>query len=301
MKKPLTLLVVILLLPVVQGDENNQYIDLDVYYDDVIQLSGDIHIINKMNGVSLLLEDIDLSQPIDISNVDPAVGDYLKIMVTLDSTDSTMKRTICLIYTGNLIFRIIQLYSNQANLGDLNVDNSGENIDWDTQNIEVKMKSSTPPENPTVMFLARNEDAVFHVNYDQTEMWQPPCDEGFNWSITFTFELYLAANNQNLVAEEIISSGERVDGGFCTNPSPSEPAITDPELTIIIPAPNTMKSETYLARGRIYLLVNHFIASYDDNGVGDGWTVVDTRNEQKYGPDCEEETPCHHQVTINWI
>ncbi|MAU73615.1 MAG: hypothetical protein CMA22_00005 [Euryarchaeota archaeon] len=274
---------------------------LDVYYDGDIQTLADLTIENKMNGNTAVLSNVDLTNPVDLSQLDPTEGDFLKVVVTLDPNDPSKTRTICLIYAGGLLLRTVQMYSNQQTMGNLEVSNTGQNIDWDTQVLTANMKGPSPPSSAIVMTVSRSSQAVFIVNWDHTDNYIPACDNGFNYDVEFEFIL----ENPNDSGRSQTVSRTVIDdknGGFCTSPSPPEPAVTDPELQIVIQPPSTTISQEYFrSYGSVMLNVHEQNAYYDQNGQGIGWQVVDSRHDQAFGPSCTVYGSCYQLIIINWV
>jgi len=89
---------------------------------------------------------------------------------------------------------------------------------------------------------------------------------------------------------------------MCTSPSPPEPAVTDPELQIVIQPPSTTISQEYFrSYGSVMLNVHEQNAYYDQNGQGIGWQVVDSRHDQAFGPSCTVYGSCYQLIIINWV
>jgi hypothetical protein len=254
-----------------------------------------------MNGNTAVLSNVDLTNPVDLSQLDPTEGDFLKVVVTLDPNDPSKTRTICLIYAGGLLLRTVQMYSNQQTMGNLEVSNTGQNIDWDTQVLTANMKGPSPPSSAIVMTVSRSSQAVFIVNWDHTDNYIPACDNGFNYDVEFEFIL----ENPNDSGRSQTVSRTVIDdknGGFCTSPSPPEPAVTDPELQIVIQPPSTTISQEYFrSYGSVMLNVHEQNAYYDQNGQGIGWQVVDSRHDQAFGPSCTVYGSCYQLIIINWV
>ena len=269
--------------------------------DGDIQTLADLTIENKMNGNTAVLSNVDLTNPVDLSQLDPTEGDFLKVVVTLDPNDPSKTRTICLIYAGGLLLRTVQMYSNQQTMGNLEVSNTGQNIDWDTQVLTANMKGPSPPSSAIVMTVSRSSQAVFIVNWDHTDNYIPACDNGFNYDVEFEFIL----ENPNDSGRSQTVSRTVIDdknGGFCTSPSPPEPAVTDPELQIVIQPPSTTISQEYFrSYGSVMLNVHEQNAYYDQNGQGIGWQVVDSRHDQAFGPSCTVYGSCYQLIIINWV
>jgi|MDTB01.1.fsa_nt_gb hypothetical protein len=301
--KSLLVLALILTMPFAQAQSVSQSDEfwLDVYYDGDIQTLADLTIENKMNGNTAVLSNVDLTNPVDLSQLDPTEGDFLKVVVTLDPNDPSKTRTICLIYAGGLLLRTVQMYSNQQTMGNLEVSNTGQNIDWDTQVLTANMKGPSPPSSAIVMTVSRSSQAVFIVNWDHTDNYIPACDNGFNYDVEFEFIL----ENPNDSGRSQTVSRTVIDdknGGFCTSPSPPEPAVTDPELQIVIQPPSTTISQEYFrSYGSVMLNVHEQNAYYDQNGQGIGWQVVDSRHDQAFGPSCTVYGSCYQLIIINWV
>lgn len=202
---------------------------------------------------------------------------------------------------GGLLLRTVQMYSNQQTMGNLEVSNTGQNIDWDTQVLTANMKGPSPPSSAIVMTVSRSSQAVFIVNWDHTDNYIPACDNGFNYDVEFEFIL----ENPNDSGRSQTVSRTVIDdknGGFCTSPSPPEPAVTDPELQIVIQPPSTTISQEYFrSYGSVMLNVHEQNAYYDQNGQGIGWQVVDSRHDQAFGPSCTVYGSCYQLIIINWV
>jgi len=147
----------------------------------------------------------------------------------------------------------------------------------------------------------RSSQAVFIVNWDHTDNYIPACDNGFNYDVEFEFIL----ENPNDSGRSQTVSRTVIDdknGGFCTSPSPPEPAVTDPELQIVIQPPSTTISQEYFrSYGSVMLNVHEQNAYYDQNGQGIGWQVVDSRHDQAFGPSCTVYGSCYQLIIINWV
>ena len=151
------------------------------------------------------------------------------------------------------------------------------------------------------MTVSRSSQAVFIVNWDHTDNYIPACDNGFNYDVEFEFIL----ENPNDSGRSQTVSRTVIDdknGGFCTSPSPPEPAVTDPELQIVIQPPSTTISQEYFrSYGSVMLNVHEQNAYYDQNGQGIGWQVVDSRHDQAFGPSCTVYGSCYQLIIINWV
>ena len=301
--KSLLVLALILTMPLAQAQSVSQSDEfwLDVYYDGDIQTIADLTIENKMNGNIAVLSNVDLTNPVDLSQLDPTEGDFLKVVVTLDPNDPSKTRTSCLIYAGGLLLRTVQMYSNHQTMGNLEVSNTGQNIDWNTQVMTANMKGPSPPSAAIVMTVSRASQAVFIVNWDHTDNYIPACDNGFNYDVRFEFILENPTDSTRTQKVTHTESDDK-NGGFCTSPSPPEPAVTDPELQIIIqpPSSTTIVQEQFRSYGSIMLDVHEQNAEYDSNGQGIGWRSVDSRHEQEFGTYCTVYWSCYQLITINW-
>lgn len=302
--KTLLVLSLLLTMPLAQaqsGSQNDGFW-LEVYYDGDIQTSANLTIENKMNDNSVVLRGADLTNSIDLSLLNPTEGDFLKVIVNVDPNDPTKTRTICLIYIGGLLLRTVRMYSNLATLGNLDVSNTGQNIDWNTQILTADMKGPSPPELPIIMTVSKTSQAEFIVNWDHTDNYLPACDNGFRFDVTFSFYLENPNDSGRSKTADHTETGNE-NGGFCTSPTPAQPTTTDPELKITIQPPSsiTATQETFRSSGSIMINVDERNAVYDSNGQGVDWQDVDSRNEQEFGPLCAGVVSCYQTITINWI
>jgi hypothetical protein len=81
--KTLLVLALMLTMPFAQaqsGSQNDEFW-LEVYYDGEIQTSANLTIENKMNDNSIVLTSADLTNSIDLSQLNPTEGDFLKVIV----------------------------------------------------------------------------------------------------------------------------------------------------------------------------------------------------------------------------
>lgn len=292
-----------MLLPFAQANTHSgaDELWLEVYYDDEPQNTASFLIENMMTGLTIEVEDADLASAIDISDLEPEEGDLVKLKAIIDPTDPTKIRTICFLYLAGYFVKTVQMYSNMVNLGDLDVSNTGQNIDWNTQILTENMKEATPLGTPTVITASRAQDLIFIVNWDHVDEYLPTCDNGFRFDVKFKFFLVNTADSSRTSKVTHTESDEK-NGDFCTSPNPPEPTRIDPELTIRISPPSaTTITEPFRASGSIMLSVHRLVAEYDDNNQGIGWNEVDSRLEQVFGPTCQVGLSCYHLVQVTWI
>ena len=290
------------MLPLVQANSTDpgDLIWVDVMYNDEQQAVSSFMIENMMSDLTIEINDADLSQGIDISQIEPEEGDFIILKAILDPNDPTKIRTICFVYLAGYIVRTVQMYSNMATLGDLDASNTGQNIDWNTQILTENMNQASPPGSPTYLTPSRSSDLVLIVNWVHEDEYEPACDYGFRYEVKFEFFLE-NPSDPSRTSKVTHTEKDEVNGGFCTNPTPPEPARTDPELRIrLSPPPMTTLNETFRASGSIMLSVHEQVAEYDNTGQGIGWNEVDSRHAQVFGPSCQLGVSCYHFVEVTW-
>lgn len=298
------LLIAILLAPTAAASSSTSELSLTVTYDDQPQATADLIIENKINDEVIELNGVDLSVPIDLSGISPVDGDYIKITAILDPNDPTKIQTICVIFLGNMILHGIHMKSNLYHMGEMYVENTGNSIDWDTQNLLI---NNFPPVTTTLFATGQLGGYVdFSMTYDRNDNWLPQCDEGWRWQATYTFTFHDPINQAVVDQDQGILSSNgntftRQDGGFCTDPDPAETEEEDPPLKIRLYSPAYPGVEFYDANAHIYY-ESHYSSVVIDRAGNQQWQETASHFNDEYKPDCLQGVGgwCYTTVEVTW-